>query len=327
VPGSRMLLVGACLGGKGDGYEGFIGGLFPRLTTEVGHTGETSRCVGYRALTGAGGQLTFFGIQVDRIDAVPRGMTAWELDEGTLTVRMPDGTVSRSDVAWDWSSQESPGPRTWTGEFTCVLPEATGGTHAAEPLHFQAIANAYLSLHPEAASTDEAYLVDYDPAWPRLFSEFAAWLGGALGLDVALCIEHYGSTSIPGIPAKPILDVLVEIPSFTEAKRRALPLLNDLPWEYWWYGDHMTFIRRNRLMGERTHHIHMAPRGHRLWEGIAFRDHLRTHPDDAARYVALKRALSERYRGDRERYTREKESFIREIREKTAISANAKGTP
>jgi GrpB-like predicted nucleotidyltransferase (UPF0157 family) len=57
----------------------------------------------------------------------------------------------------------------------------------------------------------------------------------------------------------------------------------------------------------------MAPQGHKLWEGLAFRDHLRAHPEDAARYAALKHELASDYREDRERYTRAKTTFVQEI--------------
>jgi GrpB-like predicted nucleotidyltransferase (UPF0157 family) len=170
------------------------------------------------------------------------------------------------------------------------------------------------------ASNDDVELVDYDPSWPQQFTEFATWLCDLLGVDVALRIEHYGSTAIPGIPAKPIIDVLVEIPSFAEAKRVTIPRLNSERWEYWWYSDHMTFIRRERLMGRRTHHVHMAPRGHRLWEGLAFRDYLISHPQEVSRYAALKRELAENYRQDRERYTQAKTEFVREITSKALCS-------
>jgi len=60
----------------------------------------------------------------------------------------------------------------------------------------------------------------------------------------------------------------------------------------------------------------MAPAGHEIWNGLAFRDYLRSHPEDAARYVALKRELAGRHRTDRERYTEAKGAFVREMTEK-----------
>jgi GrpB-like predicted nucleotidyltransferase (UPF0157 family) len=117
---------------------------------------------------------------------------------------------------------------------------------------------------------------------------------------------------VPGIPAKPIIDILVEIPSFAEAKERALPLLNDVSWEYWWYDNHMVFFKRETPMGKRTHHVHMAPQRHEVWAGLVFRDYIRSHPEAAARYSELKRRLAVEHRADREGYTDAKSAFVRQ---------------
>jgi GrpB-like predicted nucleotidyltransferase (UPF0157 family) len=86
----------------------------------------------------------------------------------------------------------------------------------------------------------------------------------------------------------------------------------------------MTFIKRQKLMGRRTHHVHMAPRDHRLWEGLAFRDYLMSHPREVSRYAALKRELAKTYRQDRERYTQAKTEFVREITSKALCSPTPK---
>jgi len=173
-------------------------------------------------------------------------------------------------------------------------------------------ANAYVAPG-QTGCDDSVHLVDYDPAWPEKFNEFSDWLRERLGPDVALKIEHFGSTSIPGMIAKPMIDVLVEVPSFPEAKQRALPSLNNEKWEYWWYSDHMTFVRRDRLMGPRTHHVHMMPRGRDLRSRLAFRDYLRSHVEDASRYATLKRQLAKSHQTTREHYTDAKAVFVNEI--------------
>jgi GrpB-like predicted nucleotidyltransferase (UPF0157 family) len=141
--------------------------------------------------------------------------------------------------------------------------------------------------------------------------------------DIALRLAHYGSTAIPGMPAKPIIDILVEIPSFSAGRQRALTVMNDPAWEFWLYSGHMVLFRREECMGRRTHHVHLAPAGHDLWKGLAFRDYLRAHPEDAARYAALKRELAQTYRDDRERYTRMKTQFIEEINQKALSDKQA----
>ena len=141
----------------------------------------------------------------------------------------------------------------------------------------------------------------------------AGWLRNIVSPDIALRIEHYGSTAIPGIPAKPVIDILMEVPSFTEARRNLIPLFNKPECEYWWYDEHMVFIIRDRSTGLRTHHIHAAPKGHQVWQGLAFRDYLRTHPEDARRYATLKYKLAESHGNDREAYTDLKADFVNEI--------------
>jgi len=137
---------------------------------------------------------------------------------------------------------------------------------------------------------------------------------------VVLDVHHIGSTAIPGMPAKPIIDVLVEINSFAEAKPRVLPALNQEQWEYWFYKGKLTFIKRNGFNGRRTHHVHMMPRGKRLAAHLAFRDYMRSHAEDALRYAALKRELADKHKADREVYTDAKAAFVDGVVRKAAGS-------
>jgi GrpB-like predicted nucleotidyltransferase (UPF0157 family) len=77
-------------------------------------------------------------------------------------------------------------------------------------------------------------------------------------------------------------------------------------------------------MGKRTHHLHLAPAGHEIWNGLAFRDYLRTHPEEAARYASLKRQLAESHQTDRERYTEAKTEYVKKVTEK-ALKELAQG--
>ena len=310
-----MLLVGGQRlfdeGCEAHERTGSLSNLFQRLTREVRNTGEVTRYLDFQGRVEGTGDFEFFGIEVDKVSELPPGMNAWQLESSNLRIEASAGggvqSAEQIELRWDWWKSTSTGPRPWVGEFS--VPHPPPGL----PNRLFLSANAYVGLHEEDSASDSILLSEYDPAWAVEFERFSSWLKAALGADVALRIEHYGSTAIPGIPSKPIIDVLVDIPSFDQAKRRVLPLLNDPQWEYWWYEDHFTFIRRNRLMGERTHHLHMAPRGHRLWDGILFRDYLRSHPAEAAAYARLKQDLASTYREDRERYTREKGDFVRAI--------------
>jgi len=296
----------------------FYGGLFNRLKKEVKHTGDLIRYVGYQSPGDENDHLHFFGIEVDHIEQIPAGMVSWSLDDSTRTVRETregrDVIISQDDITWQWLAPSSSGGKRYTGEFT--LPAESSDQPVSPCREFWMSANAYVGLRESDMSDDEVELVDYDPSWPQQFEEMADRLRDDLDADIALRIEHYGSTAIPGIPAKPVIDIAIEIPSFSAAKPHILPSFNSETWEYWWHSGHMIFIKRAKLMGQRTHHIHMAPKGHQLWEGLAFRDYLRSHPEERENYANLKRKLAVDYRKDRERYTQAKTEFVREVTSK-----------
>jgi GrpB-like predicted nucleotidyltransferase (UPF0157 family) len=138
-------------------------------------------------------------------------------------------------------------------------------------------------------------------------------------------IEHFGSTAVPGLPAKPIIDMLVEVTSLEETRQRIAPILEALGYDYFWrpsFGDstppfYAWFIKRD-ASSNRTHHIHMVEAHFEHWDRLLFRDYLMEHPDVARQYGELKRRLSDAHRGDRVAYTEAKTSFI------TAVTARAK---
>lgn len=299
----------------------FYGGLFDRLTKETMHTGGLTRYIGFQCPLGGTERLYFFGIAVNRIERIPPGMVAWDIDNNTLRVWAPaadgDELASTADISWRWRQWLSGGYGGLVGGFTLEGPASLGSLHVPDEREFQLSAHACVMPGAPDDGVDDVMLVEYDPSWPDRFEKMAVHLRKNLGPDIALSIEHYGSTSIPGMPAKPVIDILVEVPSYDEAVRRAFECLVGEEWEYWLYADHVIFVKREKLMGIRMHHVHMAPRGHRLWEGLAFRDYLRVNPADADRYAALKRELAERYRDDRERYTTAKTAFVQEITDRS----------
>ena len=312
-----MRLVGGLQVDAPDGDHSLYHSLFARMTAEVENTGNLTRYVGYESFRDGKDHLRFLGIEVDRIGDIPDGMIAWDLGESTLTVsQAKDGqnaVIWRDDVTWQWREQlPSDCGRGVTGEFSARIPAAWSGKGTSEYRHFWVSANAYVAPGKNGCDDDVA-LAEYDPSWPQQYEEAAHWLRDHLGSDIILSVEHFGSTAIPGMPAKPIIDILVEIPSFSEAKRRVLPLLNSQTWEYWWYQGKMMFVKRHKLMGRRTQHVHMMPSGRSRRERLAFRDHLRSDPKDASRYAALKRELAKSHRKDRERYTEAKSDFVSRI--------------
>lgn len=130
-------------------------------------------------------------------------------------------------------------------------------------------------------------------------------------------IEHFGSTAIPGVSAKPIVDMLVEVTSLEETKKTIVPILLGQGYEYFWrptWGDdtppfYAWFIKRNEL-GKRTHHIHMVEHDFEHWERLLFRDYLIEHPDLAQEYQVLKIRSAEQFPCDRIAYTDAKSKFI-----------------
>lgn len=166
---------------------------------------------------------------------------------------------------------------------------------------------------------DDVLVVEYDPHWPDLFVQEAERVRAVLGQVIA--IEHFGSTAVPGLAAKPILDLLVEVRSLEEA-RDAVPALAELGYAFWADNpdtDRLFFVKGLPPNGPRTHHLHIVEPGNPLWKRLLFRDYLRLHPEEAARYAALKRALAVRFPTDREGYTQAKTEYIEQVMQK-AIS-------
>ena len=313
----RLQLVGCLYKGSSSDVGSFLYQSWEMLMKVS--AGNLTRQMQYASGDGDN-YIQFAGIEISEIRDIPRGMIVWDINNDIWTVSEErDGqivVIGQSKVDWKWldtSNLERP-----IGEFTAVYPAEWSNKGTAECQEFRIVSHSWIG----APGNDDIYLVDYDPSWPEKYEQMKQQILELLGSDIALRIEHYGSTSIPGIPAKPIVDILVEIPSWEEGRKRAIPAFSSPENEYWYYNDHLCFILRDKTTGIRTHHIHMAPAGHRLWEGLAFRDYLRTHSGDAARYVALKYELAQRYQDDREGYTNAKETFVREITDK-ALQGNS----
>ncbi len=176
---------------------------------------------------------------------------------------------------------------------------------------------------PEAVS-DAIVIVDYDPRWPSMFEEERVRLEAAIG-QWAADIQHVGSTSIPGIAAKPIIDMAVHLNSLIDALFCVTPLREQLGYEC--LGEfglpgriYFRKLTDGPLPGQshdgvgRTHQIHMYERSNEQYEKqIVFRDYLRAHPDAMREYEALKRELAARHSRDVEAYALAKSDFVLEI--------------
>lgn len=159
---------------------------------------------------------------------------------------------------------------------------------------------------------DPVIIEDYDPHWPQLFEMLRSRIAAALG-ELAISIEHVGSTAVPGLAAKPIIDIDVLLRSTSD-----LPVvirkLGYLGYEH--RGDLGVSGREAfRIKSDAVrHHLYVCPPDSREYERhVAFRNYLRTHPADANAYALLKRELASRFRNDREAYNQAKSEFVERI--------------
>jgi len=181
---------------------------------------------------------------------------------------------------------------------------------------------------------EEVALAPYDPNWQGSFLQEKEHLLGCLPNELIRRIEHFGSTAVPGLMAKPIVDILVEVSDLTETRSRIAPLLEQQGYDYFWrptHGDngppfYAWFIKRDRKSGVRTHHIHMVEgefTGH--WDRLLFRDYLIDHPAVAKEYENLKRSLADAFPLDRVAYTQAKSEFIERVTEQAKRYFSTKG--
>jgi GrpB-like predicted nucleotidyltransferase (UPF0157 family) len=151
----------------------------------------------------------------------------------------------------------------------------------------------------------------HDPAWPAAFESEREALEAAIGGWAVGGIHHVGSTAVPGLAAKPIVDILVGVEDLASSRACFEPLAG-LEYRYAPYrAEEMHWFCKPHPE-RRTHHLHLAPAGGRRFaDELAFRDRLRADPETAAAYERLKRELAARHPEDREAYTDAKRDFIR----------------
>jgi GrpB-like predicted nucleotidyltransferase (UPF0157 family) len=160
---------------------------------------------------------------------------------------------------------------------------------------------------------EPVFMVPHDPEWPRLFEDERERLDRVLSPWLAGPIEHIGSTAVPGLSAKPVIDIMAavhDLPSSMDAREAVAPL----SYVYFPYRPDAMHWFCKPSPERRTHHLHLVPVDGALWaERLLFRDHLRTSPDARAEYEALKRRLAAQHRLDREAYTEAKGDFVRSV--------------
>ncbi len=158
---------------------------------------------------------------------------------------------------------------------------------------------------------DEVIIEEYNDSWPEYFQKEKTKILQYLEQAVIIDIQHFGSTSIPGLAAKPIIDILVGFERFSVADKN-IRSLNELNYQY---------VESVSLPGERlflkktprSHHVHFVEYGTEHWsKPLIFRDYLKENEEERNLYEKLKRELAIKYRNDRIGYMNAKTSFIKE---------------
>lgn len=153
----------------------------------------------------------------------------------------------------------------------------------------------------------------YSAAWAVSFSVERALFARTLGPWLVGPIEHVGSTAVPGLPAKPIIDIMAAVKSL-EASKPALARLCESGYCYFPYRDDVMHWLCKPSPELRTHHLHLVPFQSALWiERLTFRDALAEDSALANEYAALKYRLADTYRYERELYTEAKGPFIERV--------------
>lgn len=157
-------------------------------------------------------------------------------------------------------------------------------------------------------------VVPHNPLWRQAFEHESSQIAAALGENLVV-IHHIGSTAIPGIYAKPIIDLLVEVVRIAEVDEqtsRMIALGYEGMGEFGLAG--RRYFRKSNAAGVRTHHVHTYQIGSpEIERHLAFRDYMIAHPDRAQHYSNLKRELARQYPDDIEGYMDGKDSFVKEM--------------
>ena len=166
------------------------------------------------------------------------------------------------------------------------------------------------------------FIVEPNSKWRELFEIEKIELNRILK-QKAIRTEHFGSTAIPNLGAKPTIDILVEISEDIKTKNKIIQIMKSEGYHYIPRNDcpppYIMFVKGYTEEGikGRSYHIHLAEKTHSgLWDSLYFRDYLINHKEIAKEYEKLKRELANKYKYDREAYTNGKTEFIMKITEK-----------
>lgn len=163
-------------------------------------------------------------------------------------------------------------------------------------------------------------IVHSNSEWPKLYIQERNNLIDLLDKNRILQIEHFGSTAVPNLAAKPIIDLLVEIPKAEKVKEEIIDILKSNGYDFIPRNDcpppYLMFVKGYTSTGIKgqCYHIHMAPKEHTgLWDRLFFRDYLIANSKIASDYENLKKDMAIKYKFNREHYTNAKTEFIQRV--------------
>jgi GrpB-like predicted nucleotidyltransferase (UPF0157 family) len=160
------------------------------------------------------------------------------------------------------------------------------------------------------------FIAEPDPAWSHLFKMEEEKIKETLGKDIIIQIDHIGSTAIPGMPAKPTIDILIQVYEDIP-DHQLVESLRSIGYYFIHRPDspppHMMFAKGYTPEGVKGQTYHLHIRYDDTHDEIIFRDYLVSHPNIARNYAELKYRLAQKYRYDRDAYTEAKTEFIKSI--------------
>ncbi|MDD3877474.1 MAG: GrpB family protein [Bacteroidales bacterium] len=166
-------------------------------------------------------------------------------------------------------------------------------------------------------------IVPYNPAWVDVFEKEKQLLTATLSSEIALLVEHFGSTAVPGLASKPIIDILLEVPPMSESQNQLfLSRMKSIGYVMFTRVfdrlSHIMFAKGYNTSGEHIQifHLHAGQKDDSLWDRLYFRDYLIAHPETMKEYELLKLQLAGKYKFDRDNYSYSKTEYIINITKK-----------
>ncbi len=180
-----------------------------------------------------------------------------------------------------------------------------------------------VALPEEREDDAPVEVVAYDHSWPSKFESERVLLEAVLGPWLTGRVEHIGSTAVPLLPAKPVIDIMAPVHTL-DLSRPAIEAATRAGYVYYPYKAEVMHWFCKPSPSRRTRHLHLVPLGSPLWcQRLAFRNALRASQELAAEYAELKLRLAAEFPRDREAYTNAKEPFVRRVLSELARDRDA----